>query len=271
MKQNDDDDEEEGGVDGNDNGEDGITGDEDTLVSAYHRRNTTSKQEDVASKEDAAPAVVKSAAADDRTSGGAHYPQHRFINATDFVSRKEGAPKHRNGSANNHSSRERDVSTDEAQQGEDVFPAATADVGEEESISPISQASCAASQNSEDDDDDYGGKDKNHNNKHQDDAEWHTHEEADENANNFVPPLEGDEYPQLHAAATTFPQHLMDVIEQESQQDNNKGNPCILEWVEGGDAFLIRDKVALERTILPKYFSKNCKCKFISFVRKLYR
>ena len=112
-------------------------------------------------------------------------------------------------------------------------------------------------------------------NKHQDDAEWHTHEEADENANNFVPPLEGDEYPQLHAAATTtFPQHLMDVIEQESQQqDNNNDKPssCVLEWVEGGDAFLIRDKVAFERTVLPKYFSKNCRCKFISFVRKLYR
>jgi hypothetical protein len=170
---------------------------------------------------------------------------------------------------------------EEIQQGDDggvPAPAATADVGEEESITSTSQASsCATSQTYEDHDDDNGGE--NHSNKHQNDAEEGSHDEADENAN-FVPLTKKnhhrhvvEEHPRLHhdTTSTTFPQHLMDVIEQESQQDNNNGDLSILDWVEGGDAFLIRDKVAFERTVLPKYFSKNCKCKFISFVRKLYR
>ena len=63
----------------------------------------------------------------------------------------------------------------------------------------------------------------------------------------------------------TFPQQLMDAIDQESQH-----YMPILEWVETGDAFVIREKVAFEHHVLPKYFSSS-KCKFASFVRKLYR
>ncbi len=69
---------------------------------------------------------------------------------------------------------------------------------------------------------------------------------------------------------TTFPQQLMDLIESETTDDNAvtvHGQKAI-EWLSG-DKFIIRDKVALERGVLPKYF--NNKCKSMSFVRKLYR
>ena len=70
---------------------------------------------------------------------------------------------------------------------------------------------------------------------------------------------------------TTFPQQLMDLIESETTDDNAvavHGQKAI-EWLSEGDKFIIRDKVALESRILPKYF--NNKCKFMSFIRKLYR
>mmetsp|Transcript_11702 Transcript_11702/g.16778 ORF Transcript_11702/g.16778 Transcript_11702/m.16778 type:complete len:186 (-) Transcript_11702:990-1547(-) len=70
---------------------------------------------------------------------------------------------------------------------------------------------------------------------------------------------------------TTFPQQLMDLIESETTDDNAvtlHGQKAI-EWLSTGDKFIIRDKVALESRVLPKYF--NNKCKFMSFVRKLYR
>ena len=43
----------------------------------------------------------------------------------------------------------------------------------------------------------------------------------------------------------------------------------VLEWPPEGKSFTIRDKAKLEREVLPKYFT--VKCKFMSFVRKLYR
>lgn len=70
---------------------------------------------------------------------------------------------------------------------------------------------------------------------------------------------------------TTFPQQLMDLIESETTDDNAvtvHGQKAI-EWLSKGDKFIIRDKVALESRVLPNYF--NNKCKFMSFVRKLYR
>mmetsp|Transcript_25855 Transcript_25855/g.39061 ORF Transcript_25855/g.39061 Transcript_25855/m.39061 type:complete len:389 (-) Transcript_25855:291-1457(-) len=70
---------------------------------------------------------------------------------------------------------------------------------------------------------------------------------------------------------TTFPQQLMDLIESETTDDNAvtvHGQKAI-EWHSTGDKFIIRDKVALESCVLPKYFIK--KCKYMSFVRKLYR
>ncbi len=70
---------------------------------------------------------------------------------------------------------------------------------------------------------------------------------------------------------STFPQQLMDLIESETTDDNAvtvHGQKAI-EWLSDGDKFIIRDKVALESRVLPKYF--NNKCKFMSFVRKLYR
>ncbi len=69
---------------------------------------------------------------------------------------------------------------------------------------------------------------------------------------------------------TTFPQQLMDLIESETTDDNavTVNGQKAIEWLSG-DKFIIRDKVALERRVLPKYF--NNKCKSMSFVRKLYR
>ena len=68
----------------------------------------------------------------------------------------------------------------------------------------------------------------------------------------------------------TFPQQLMDMIEKETTSGNTTPNDeKVLEWLPNGDAFIIRDKSLLEKEVLPKYF--NAKCKFMSFVRKLYR
>jgi hypothetical protein len=70
---------------------------------------------------------------------------------------------------------------------------------------------------------------------------------------------------------TTFPQHLMDLIETETTDDNAAtvhGQKAI-EWLSTGDRFIIRDRLILESYVLTKYF--NNKCKFMSFIRKLYR
>eukprot|EP00580_Thalassiosira_gravida_P001443 CAMPEP_0201598712 /NCGR_PEP_ID=MMETSP0492-20130828/432_1 /ASSEMBLY_ACC=CAM_ASM_000837 /TAXON_ID=420259 /ORGANISM="Thalassiosira gravida, Strain GMp14c1" /LENGTH=361 /DNA_ID=CAMNT_0048061165 /DNA_START=66 /DNA_END=1151 /DNA_ORIENTATION=- len=68
---------------------------------------------------------------------------------------------------------------------------------------------------------------------------------------------------------TTFPQQLMDVIEQETKEGTIVNGERVLEWLPMGDAFVIRDKASLEKKVLPMHF--NVKCKFASFVRKLYR
>ena len=83
-----------------------------------------------------------------------------------------------------------------------------------------------------------------------------------------------DEQPEL-----TFPQQLMEAIESESTSpngviiqnspDNEKNGKLVLEWGEKGNSFIIRDKTLFEREVVSKYF--NVKCKFMSFVRKLYR
>ena len=68
----------------------------------------------------------------------------------------------------------------------------------------------------------------------------------------------------------TFPQQLMDMIEKETTSGaTTPDGEKVLEWLPNGDAFIIRDKSLLEKEVLPKYF--NAKCKFMSFVRKLYR
>lgn len=76
---------------------------------------------------------------------------------------------------------------------------------------------------------------------------------------------------QSHPHEATFPQQLMDLIESETTDDNavSVGGQKAIEWLSNGDKFIIRDKAALESLVLPKYFNK--KCKFMSFVRKLYR
>lgn len=102
---------------------------------------------------------------------------------------------------------------------------------------------------------------------------YHSNDKAEEDANDkFVLQRTTKKHSGKDASSTTvfFPQYLMNVIELESQHDQ----PNILDWVEvnGDDAFLIRDKEAFERNIVPKYFSRGAtKCKFMSFVRKLYR
>jgi hypothetical protein len=72
------------------------------------------------------------------------------------------------------------------------------------------------------------------------------------------------------AQEATFPQQLMDVIERETTNGSTTSTgEKVLEWLPNGDAFIIRDKALLEREVLPRHFS--AKCKFMSFVRKLYR
>eukprot|EP00804_Cyclotella_cryptica_P028200 CCRYP_011046-RA/>CCRYP_011046-RA protein AED:0.00 eAED:0.00 QI:393/1/1/1/1/1/2/147/403 len=72
------------------------------------------------------------------------------------------------------------------------------------------------------------------------------------------------------AQDATFPQQLMDVIERETTNGSTTSTgEKVLEWLPNGDAFIIRDKALLEREVLPRHFS--AKCKFMSFVRKLYR
>jgi hypothetical protein len=123
------------------------------------------------------------------------------------------------------------------------------------------------------------GKDS-HGNEHDGADHDDSHDEAYKNANSFIVrhssnidtnnkiSNEQEERKQAATRSTTFPQHLMDVIEYESQYDK----PNILDWVNGGGAFLIRDKVAFERSVLPQFFNRGRnKCKFMSFVRKIYR
>ena len=76
---------------------------------------------------------------------------------------------------------------------------------------------------------------------------------------------------QSQTQEATFPQQLMDLIESETTDDNAviiRGQKAI-EWLSTEDKFIIRDKKALESHVLPKYFKNTCK--FMSFVRKLYR
>lgn len=87
---------------------------------------------------------------------------------------------------------------------------------------------------------------------------------------------DGDDEEDAEPAAPelTFPQQLMNVVDGESGKSAEEGavmvkGERVIEWLPEGDAFIIRDKKALERDVLPKYFSS--KCKFMSFVRKLYR
>lgn len=64
----------------------------------------------------------------------------------------------------------------------------------------------------------------------------------------------------------------MDVIEKETLDNGaavTSDGEKVFEWLPEGNAFVIRDKVKLERVVLPKHF--HAKCKFKSFVRKLYR
>ena len=84
--------------------------------------------------------------------------------------------------------------------------------------------------------------------------------------------VQNDDYStQSQPHEPTFPQQLMDLIEKETTDSNAAtihGQKAI-EWLSTGDKFIIHDKVTLESCVLSKYF--NNKCKFMSFVRKLYR
>ena len=76
---------------------------------------------------------------------------------------------------------------------------------------------------------------------------------------------------QHHKQLMPFPLQLMNLIENESVDENaaTVNGYKALEWLPNGDKFIIRDKRTVEECVLPKYFSNNCK--FMSFVRKLYR
>jgi hypothetical protein len=68
---------------------------------------------------------------------------------------------------------------------------------------------------------------------------------------------------------TTFPQQLMDAIDSEVKDGATIDGEPILDWGDDGASFLIRDKAMFEQSVMPRHFS--AKCKFMSFVRKLYR
>ena len=77
--------------------------------------------------------------------------------------------------------------------------------------------------------------------------------------------------PQAYEAEVTFPQLLMDAIERETTRADGTltvKRERVFEWLPAGDSFVVRDRLAFEKKVLPKYFNK---CKFLSFVRKLYR
>ena len=88
-----------------------------------------------------------------------------------------------------------------------------------------------------------------------------------------------EEAKQQQEPEATFPQQLMDLIESETtspetatrttKASGDGTSQLVIEWEPNGEAFVIRDKALLEREVLPRYFS--AKCKFMSFVRKLYR
>jgi hypothetical protein len=80
-----------------------------------------------------------------------------------------------------------------------------------------------------------------------------------------------DDFIQSHPQVATFPIQLMDLIEKETVDDEAAAinGQKALEWLPTGDKFIIRDRLTMENCVLPKYF--NNKCKFMSFVRKLYR
>ena len=84
-----------------------------------------------------------------------------------------------------------------------------------------------------------------------------------------VAPTPEEEKEEIEA---TFPQQLMDVIEHETKNGAlTTSGERVIEWLPTAenDQFIIRDKKIFEKQLLPKYF--NAKCKFMSFIRKLYR
>lgn len=102
----------------------------------------------------------------------------------------------------------------------------------------------------------------------------------DMNSNSAAKSLE--ELKAIQPQEETFPQQLMNLLESETCDDidaircptttlndlNGNVGEKVIEWLID-DSFIIRDKITLEQEVLPKYFDD--KCKFMSFVRKLYR
>ena len=216
------------------------------------------------------PPAAESAAADSPRRDERAHPQRRSNNNTTSSSVKDDATK-RNKDDDVASTYQHDTSSMEdaimlggetrTRQGEDDVPSTTADRRGDSSIQTPHPSCDATTQSINNTVDNSGNGD--HGNGHHNDGVEHTHEEADDDTNNFQSADDA-------TLSTNFPQYLMDVIELESQREK----PCILEWAEGGEAFRIRDKIQLERIVLPKHFGKNVdnyKCKFMSFVRKLYR
>lgn len=220
---------------------------------------------------DRAPPAAESAAADHspRRDERAHPQRRSNNNTTSTSSVKDNATKRRS-KGDVASTYQHDTSSsmdDDAimlgetrtRQGEDDVPFTAVDRRGDSSIQ-TPHSSCDAPTQSSNDTADNSGK-SDHGNGHHNDGVEHTHEKADDDTNNFK---------LATTLSTNFSQYLMDVIELESQREK----PCILEWAQGGEAFYIRDKIQFERIVLPKHFGKendNYKCKFMSFVRKLYR
>ena len=72
------------------------------------------------------------------------------------------------------------------------------------------------------------------------------------------------------AQELTFPQQLMNVINEETLNGTKTDEgERVIEWAEDGKSFVIRDKAKLETEVLPRHFL--ARCKYMSFVRKLYR
>ena len=229
----------------------------------------TRKDDKNSNKNDHALPAAESAAADSPRRYERAHPQRRSNNNTTSSVKKDNATKRNKddvASTYQHDSTSMEDAimpgeqrTRTRQQGEDDVPSTAVD-GRGDSSIHTPHSSCDATTQSSNDTVDNSGKD-DHGNGHHNDGVEHTHEKADDDTNNFK---------LATTLSTNFSQYLMDVIELESQREK----PCILEWAQGGEAFYIRDKIQFERIVLPKHFGKendNYKCKFMSFVRKLYR
>lgn len=137
----------------------------------------------------------------------------------------------------------------------------------DENVKPDDKAPSKSDEDAKADDNE---KDTDVSQKEKDTKVSKTEDVATEEKQEVKVPILAQDGDETQEAEATFPQQLMDVIESETKDgitlpDGKK----VLEWLPSGDAFIVRNKQVFEKEVCPKHFST--KCKFMSFVRKLYR